>query len=403
MVDERDGHLFERLGQSSGAPPGRAGGQGRQGDRGRPQPAGARRTGRGDPVGQARRGHVVALAGGRCSGGQIDPQPGQPGQALVADHAHPLQQVLIGEALAERGPGQSGDRGDRSPHRLVVVSAREHDIGRGAGVVGGRVVRAQSRRQLGEQPEDLGLERAGLRQHGGDAGRPGGAHRSDQRGAQPAAELGLELLRRHVERPQQPAVGLLGGEIAPVGGEYRGGEGLGRRQVGGVLVRVIVQQHVDVVGQPRGEPPAQGVDEIRDRQLQLGGQPLAVDRLGPEALLGLGVDDAEQHHPAVVAGLTGQRRDERRERQLPRQRLALRQHPHGHRRRAGSVAVHVDPRVERVEPVARAGRQEGVEQDRRLERARRVRVQDRPRRAGVDGRPVLLGRAHRHSLLHALA
>ena len=162
-----------------------------------------------------------------------------------------------------------------------------------------------------------------------------------------------------------------------------------------MLVRVVVEQQLDVVREPGGEPAAQRVDQVGDRELQLGGQPLAVDRLGPEAFLRLGVHDRQQDHPALVAGLTGQGRDERRDRQLPRQGLPVGQHPDGQRRGAGPVAVHVDLGLEGVQPVAGAAGQERVEHDGRFERVRGVGVQHGPGGAGVDRRPVLLWGAHR--------
>ena len=154
-------------------------------------------------------------------------------------------------------------------------------------------------------------------------GLAGGADRGGERRRQAPAELDLHLVGAVLERPQHPAGGLLGDEVAAVVGEHRGRERLRRRLVERVLVGVVVQQDLEVLGQPRRQPAAQRLDEVGDRHLQLAGQALAVDRRGPEALGRLAVDDGQQHHAALVAGLAGQRRDERRDRQAPRQRQPL--------------------------------------------------------------------------------
>jgi hypothetical protein len=138
----------------------------------------------------------------------------------------------------------------------------------------------------------------------------------------------------------------------------------------------------------------QRLDDVGHRQLQLRRQALAVDRVGPEGRRRLAVDQREQDHPSVVAGLPRQGGDHRADRHRPGQGGAAGQHPDRHRCGAGPVAGHVHAGGLRAQDLFHAGRQEGVEEQRRLEGVGGVRVHDGPGGAGVDGRGVRVGRGH---------
>ncbi len=240
----------------------------------------------------------------------------------------------------------------------------------------------------------LGLERAEPGQDGVDEPGAGHPYGRRQRGAQPGADLQLGRLGGVDEALHEAGARVGSVEISAVVREDGVGHRLRGGGVGCPVVGVVVQQQLEVLRQPGRQPASQRLGEVHDGQLQLGGQVLAVDRLRPEAGPGLAVDHREQDHPAVLAGLPGQRRHEGGQRQGPGQRLVVGEHAHGDGAGRRTVGGDVDPHPGGVQPVAHRLGQEGVQHDRRLQRAVGVRVQHRAGRAGVHGRGVLLGHAH---------
>ena len=276
---------LERVSHPAAGLAGQLQGVGREDGSGRPEERRAYRALLRDARSQLGGDNGVGVRAAPGGDGQLHPHAGQPVLRAVTGHGQLAEQLVSRRVWAESDPCQPGDRRDSALDRLAGLGTRQDHRRRGlAGRirvegVGGQVA------QLREQPRHLRLERPGLLEHRVDGLGAGDGDGRGQRGAQPAAELGLEVLGGVLEGAQQPGGRLLGLEVSLVVRDDGAGQGLRRREVSGVLVSVVVEQQLDVVGEPRGQSPAQCVDEVGDGQLQLRREPLAVDRLRPEARL----------------------------------------------------------------------------------------------------------------------
>jgi hypothetical protein len=171
LPGEQAAHGQQGLGDAVVAAPGRL-----ERDLGEPGGGGAqpRRTGQAlarEPRGDGRDDGRIVGGGAAGRRGQVDPQPGEPHQRGVVDHAEAAQHLRVGLVGAEGLSREPRDDAHRGADGLVAIAGGDEELHGGVGAPLGRHGRKQ-RGQLGEQPQRLALERAGALDDPGDRGRP---------------------------------------------------------------------------------------------------------------------------------------------------------------------------------------------------------------------------------------